>query len=310
MATEDERYRQSSQYRLWSYTPSTLLELRQKTNSLAKQQIAARLSQDASTPLPEFLTAEEEAQLTKLFMVQLIQAAIFCELPTEIRATAAIFLQRFYVTNSIMTYPPAELLKTSLFFACKSEGSMWQSGRLAEKFPNTTGEQVLAGEFLLCQGIRFAFDIRHPFRALDGAILELKKRLPAESERRIRKAHVDAREVLKYSSLVTDAYFHYTPSQIMMAALMIADSELVDMLFEGSSELVENAELTRKIRSTIQECKALLETEPPTRLAEYWGKVCSILARILEPLILTSPARNSQDDEASEAKTEQVQRSG
>ncbi|KAJ4157015.1 hypothetical protein NW754_008657 [Fusarium falciforme] len=102
MATEDERYRQSSQYRLWSFTPSNLQELRAKTNSLAREQIAPRLSAD---PPPDFLTADEEIRLVKFFTVELIRAAQFCELPTEIRATAAVFLRRFYVTNSVMTYP-------------------------------------------------------------------------------------------------------------------------------------------------------------------------------------------------------------
>ena len=47
--------------------------------------------------------------------------------------------------------------------------------RFAEQFPQTTGEQILAGEFLLCQGLRFAFDVKHPFRALEGAIMELRR---------------------------------------------------------------------------------------------------------------------------------------
>jgi cyclin H len=113
MATEDDRYRHSSQFRLWSFTPSNLQDLRSKTNSLARQQIQPRLPAD---PAPDFLTPADEAQLVKFFTVELIRAAQFCELPTEIRATAAVMLRRFYVTNSVMTYPPTELLKTSLFF--------------------------------------------------------------------------------------------------------------------------------------------------------------------------------------------------
>jgi cyclin H len=135
MATEDERYRDSSQFRLWSFTPSNLQELRAKTNSLARQQIQPRLPAD---PVPDFLTPQDETQLVKFFTVELIRAAQFCELPTEIRATAAIFLRRFYVTNSVMTYPPTELLKTSLFFGCKAEGFYIRLAKLAEKFPNTT----------------------------------------------------------------------------------------------------------------------------------------------------------------------------
>lgn len=52
--------------------------------------------------------------------------------------------------------------------------------RFADKLPNTTAEEILAGEFLLCQGIRFCFDVRHPFRALEGVILELRRLYPDE----------------------------------------------------------------------------------------------------------------------------------
>lgn len=215
MATEDERYRQSTQFRLWSYSPSQLADLRVKTNSLAKQNIAERLSTSASAtnnvsatasanpsgsntpipssftdlnpsdllaadnnnksnPLPDFLTPAEEEQLLRFYTVETLRAAEFCGLPTEIRATAAIFLRRFFLTHSVMTYPPPKMLKTCLFFGAKAENSYPRVNTFAEKFPNTTGDEILAGEFLLCQGIRFAFDVRHPFRALEGAIMQLR----------------------------------------------------------------------------------------------------------------------------------------
>ncbi|RDA89753.1 hypothetical protein CP533_2924, partial [Ophiocordyceps camponoti-saundersi (nom. inval.)] len=275
MATEDERYRQSSQFRLWSFSPARLRELRAKTNSLAKQQVAARTEATL-----DFLTPDEETRLVKFFTVELIRAAQFCELPTEIRSTAAMFLRRFYITNSVMTYPPTELLKTCLFFGCKAEGFYMRLAKLAEKFPNTTSEQILAGEFLLCQGIRFAFDVRHPFRALEGAILELR-RLHPDEEARIVRAHARAREFLKFSALVTDAYFHFTPSQIMMAALLIVDSGLVDDLIPkpkangdaGSAEAsrASDADVYQKIMATIESCRAMLEEEPPERMSDYWS---------------------------------------
>ena len=274
MATEDERYRQSSQYRLWSFSQSQLGEMRTKTNDLAKQQIAPRLAQD---PLPDFLTSEEELKLVRFFTVELIRAAQFCELPTEIRATAAIFLRRFYVTNSVMTYPPTDLLKTSLFFGCKAEGFFYKLHKFAEKFPKTTGEQIIAGEFLLCQGMRFAFDVRHPFRALEGAILELRRVLPDE-ESRVNKAHARAREVLKFSPLLTDVYFHYAPSQIMMASLSMVDHGLVDILVPKGPANGDTAgafsEMREKILDAIANCRNMLEEEPPERMSEYWGMVC------------------------------------
>ncbi|KAJ6787241.1 hypothetical protein PWT90_07025 [Aphanocladium album] len=282
MATEDERYRQSSQFRLWSYSSAGLRELRQKTNALAKQQNAARLN--AESP-PEFLTPDEEVRLVKFFTIELIRAAQFCELPTEIRSTAAIFLRRFYVTNSVMTYPPTELLKTSLFFGCKAEGFYIRLARLADKFPNTTSEQILAGEFLLCQGIRFAFDVRHPFRALEGAILELRRKLPTD-QNRINTAHMRAREILKFSALVTDVYFHYAPSQIMMAALLLADAGLVDTLIPLPEPSDENATtqtaLRNKIFAALEGCRKMLEEEPPERMTDYWGTPETV--KLMKPL--------------------------
>lgn len=219
MATEDERYRTSSQFREWSFTPAQLADTRLKTNSLARKAISERLSSassslsasanpsGANTPipaaavstatapadvpneilsavdggaaaapssLPEFLTPAEEEQLLRYYTVELLRAAEFCGLPTEIRATAAVFLRRFYLTHSVMTYPPTKMLKTCVFFGAKAENYYPRVKSIADKFPKTTGGEILAGEFLLCQGIRFAFDVRHPFRALEGAIMQLR----------------------------------------------------------------------------------------------------------------------------------------
>ncbi|KAH6655208.1 cyclin-like protein [Truncatella angustata] len=265
MATEDARYRASTQYRLWSFTPAQLSSLRNDSNSLAKAAIAARLqsSNPPVDPLPEFLTPAEELSLLNFYTAELLRAAAFLELPTEIRATAAIFLRRFYVTNSIMTYPPTELLKTCLFFGCKADGYYMRLAKFADKFPNTSAEVVLAAEYILCQGIRFAFDVKHPFRALEGTIMELR-RLGDFETKRIDRGHGRAREILKFSPLVTDAYFHYTPSQIMLAALAMADEGMAQRLlrdaFAGQGEAARD-----QVWNAIQSCRELLEKEPPEK---------------------------------------------
>ncbi|KAI1099330.1 cyclin mcs2 [Jackrogersella minutella] len=269
MATEDGRYKQTSQYRMWSFSQSRLAALREKTNALAQTHISNRLR--ASNPstsaesLPEFLTADEEYALLNHFTVELLRAAPFCNLPTDIQATAAIFFRRFYVTNSVMTYPPQELMKTCLFFGCKAEGYFIRVQKISDTFPNTTNEMILAAEYVLCQGIRFAFDVKHPFRALEGAIMSLRALGEFEDDR-INKAHEISRGILKFSPLVTDAYFHYTPSQIMYAALAIADEELVQRMmkeaFSGQGDDVKN-----EILGVIQSCKVMLENEPPGELS-------------------------------------------
>lgn len=273
MATEDARYRASSQFRLWSFTPSHLFSLRSDNNELAKTAISARLqsSNPPVDPLPEFLTTADELSLLTFYTVELLRAAAFLELPTEIRATAAIFLRRFYVTNSIMTYPPTELLKTCLFFGCKADGYYMRLSKFADKFPNTSAEVVLAAEYVLCQGIRFAFDVKHPFRALEGTIMQLRSLEDFEAKR-IDRAHSRAREILKFSPLVTDAYFHYTPSQIMLAALAMADEGLAQRLlrdaFAGQDEAAGE-----QVWAVVQSCREMLEKEPPERMTEHWSSV-------------------------------------
>ncbi|KAK8096928.1 Cyclin CCL1 [Apiospora kogelbergensis] len=253
MATEDARYRQSSQFRLWSFSTAHLASLRNECNSLAQKAISARLqSASPNDPLPEFLTPAEELSLVTHYTVELLRAAAFIELPTEIRATAAIFLRRFY------------LLKTCLFFGCKAEGHYMRLSKFADKFPNTTSEEVLAAEYVLSQGIRFAFDVRHPFRALEGAVMELR-RLGDFENRRIDKAHGKAREILKFSPLVTDAYFHYTPSQIMLAALATADEGLVERML-GEAFAAEGVTAKDRCWELIKACRAMLEKEPPEKM--------------------------------------------
>ncbi|KAI1110555.1 cyclin ccl1 [Nemania sp. NC0429] len=282
MATEDARYRQSSQYRLWSFSPSHLQSLRDKTNALAAAHIAQRLraASPPVDPLPDFLTPADEALLLNFQVVDLLRAAQFCELPSEIQATAAVFLRRFYLTNSLMTYPPRALTMTCIFFACKAEGLYYRLQKLVDEIPGVAGDEVLAAEYVLCQGLRFAFDVRHPYRALEGAVMELR-RLGDFDESRLARAHHRAREVLKFSPLLTDAYFHYTPSQIMFAALSMADEGLLQRLlrdaFAGQSESARN-----QAWDTVRNCRAMLEKEPPERRTTYWD--ASEGKEILKPL--------------------------
>jgi cyclin H len=116
MLTEDERYRTSSQFRLWSYTPSSLQALRAKTNSLAADRVRdavrrvreARAASSAETSdvdgsrsvsvAPdaeiECLTAEEELFLVVFHCRQLMQVADFLKLPSEVKVPPNLISKR------------------------------------------------------------------------------------------------------------------------------------------------------------------------------------------------------------------------
>ncbi|KAK4207754.1 cyclin-like protein [Rhypophila decipiens] len=268
MATEDARYRESSQFKQWSFSHSQLAALREDTNAKAVSSISERLSErlvsgtgapsgatslppsnnasNANTPdpegsspsLPEFLTAAEESTLVTFYVSELLRAGDHAEFSDEIKATAAVLFRRFYITNSIMTYPPQEMLIVALFFGCKAEGAFPRISDFLKTFQREHPEEILAGEFLLFRGVRFSIDVKHPFRALRGAAMELRSLGDIDSKR-IDDAERRARQILRFSPLMTDAYFHYTPSQIMMAALSLADRGLAERLIQATFHYVQ-----------------------------------------------------------------------
>lgn len=180
-----------------------------------------------------------------------------------------------------MTYHPTDIVKTAIFFATKTENYYMRLTKFSEAIGGTKPEDVLASEFLLTQGLRFTFDVRHPFRALEGAVMELQAMAsgglpalpgggvvedrPTNMEKRVKNAHGKAREYLKTSALLTDVYFHFTPSQIMMASLLIADEELTDWYITSkfSSNNQASAVTKAKIIATIEQCAQMLKTVDP-----------------------------------------------
>ncbi|KAK3326107.1 cyclin-like protein [Apodospora peruviana] len=343
MATEDVRYRESSQFRLWSFSHSQLAAMRENTNAKAVASISERLSSlgatvppssipmdisaptsTANTPdpeggggtprLPEFLSPADEATMVTFYTAELMRAGAHAEFSDEIIATAATLFRRFYVTNSIMTYPPQEMLVVALFFGCKAEGAFPRITDFLKTFGRERPEEILAGEFLLFRGIRFSIDVKHPFRALRGAVMELRS-LGDIEETRIEAAERRAKDILRFSPLITDAYFHYTPSQIMMAALSLADRSLAERLIQATFHHVNVPEISGtnsgadtpnptttntketnksednkafiigsyvrdKVLGTIESCRDMLSKELPER-KEHWANRAVYKAQVV-----------------------------
>ncbi|TGO63031.1 hypothetical protein BOTNAR_0106g00270 [Botryotinia narcissicola] len=295
MSTEDARYRTSTQYRHWSYTPSALRSLRESTNALATTQVRdavrrarearaassndnseAENSRSASTALTDgevdCLTVDEELKLLDYYCRQTLQLGDHLGVPIEVKATAIQYIRRFYISHSLMTYTPTTILKTALFFATKTENHYFRITRFASDIGKTTTEEILSSEFLLTQGLRFQFDIRHPYRGLEGAIMELlaisthKVSIPTELESQrpenmhnlILESHGHARHYLKTSALLCDSYFHYTPSQIMFASLYLASAPLATFYLALKSYNSSNPD-TNTATSTYQKLLTLIK---------------------------------------------------
>ncbi|KAI4191745.1 MAG: hypothetical protein LQ346_004629 [Caloplaca aetnensis] len=325
--TEDDIYRTSTQYRLWSFTPETLASLRATTNAAAAAGVKDAYHSPKWDDAPgeghgapqvdvDCLTVEEEQKIIGYYCLQTLELVDFCEYPTKVKvrreyccngvariltvlscsqATAVQYLKRFYLTNSPMTYHPKGIMPTAVYMAMKSEDNFHYVKTFAAQLPKITTEDILAPEFLLTQGLRFTFDVRHPFNGLEGGFMELLaiangkgqggplvNKTPKEVREemmaispvpgsgkatnakdlvlRIQKAHAIAKELLKTSALLTDAYFLYTPSQIWLSTLMLADEALARFYID--SKLPAMSEMKLKLLATLERCAEMLRESP------------------------------------------------
>ena len=75
-----------------------------------------------------------------------------------------------------MTYHPKTLLYTILYLTTKTENHYIPLETFSSKLPKQPSpEEILAPEFVVAVGLRWNFEIKHPFRGLEGCIMELMK---------------------------------------------------------------------------------------------------------------------------------------
>ncbi|KAF2738576.1 cyclin-like protein [Polyplosphaeria fusca] len=322
--TEDDLYRTSTQYKYWSFTSAQLATQRETTNLQATERVKANVARQraararsqvesantsdagsgvetgGNTPLHlgaekevNCLTVAEEKKLVDTFCERALELGSFLKFPIDVTATGIQFLRRFYLLNSPMTYEPQTISRTAMFLAGKLNNHNVGIEKYVAKFPKVTAEQVLAPEYLLVQGLRFHFQVRHPFHGLKGGHLEmmemargnaapaphctetreeLQKAMLAlpkhargnpqpwtveQMEKRITQAYGFAdKRILKGPAQLTDAYFLYTPSQIWLAAHLLADEPLT--LFYLSTKAPPTSPLHEKLLATLRACAALL----------------------------------------------------
>ncbi|KAK5125554.1 hypothetical protein LTR85_000665 [Meristemomyces frigidus] len=304
--TEDDLYRTSTQYRLWSFSPESLLAQRRKTHDIAIERACrygGSLSnggvEDGAAHEEAYLTAEEELRLVQRYCEQIRTTSDHFKWP--INATAVQYLRRFYLSNSCLTYPPKEIYKTVLFLACKTEATHMTLSEYARRI-STDPDAILAPEYKVMQALRFTLDVRQPYKGLKGVLMELLnmangmvgeiegveskgaqalqqdmlaiEKPPKDAQTpwtapagtvqvkhladRINAAYSAARQLLDKPALLTDVYFLYTPSQLLLAALHLADAPLTS--FYLTTKLPLSSPVRPKILATVHTCASVLSS--------------------------------------------------
>ncbi|KAI9723884.1 MAG: hypothetical protein M1828_004003 [Chrysothrix sp. TS-e1954] len=319
--TEDDVYRSSTQHRLWNFSRPALATLRDETNKAATVRVVHAIKRNKAvsngddpepTPQPDTLTPSEELALTVHYTRMTLATATSISFPSAVAFTAATYMRRFYLSNSPMTYHPKDLLPTCLFLASKTENHFHSLSAFVRKMQEppirskVSADEIRATEFVLCQGLRFAFEVKQPVRGLSGGLLELialakgeniggsmgdveeigatssqlqndmmKLSLPPtwtdkkgherrinktsttkQLEERIGSAHEHAKIILTDTTLLTDVTFLYTPSQVWLAALLVADEAVAT--FYLSIKLPKMESLASSIRTAVRSCATIL----------------------------------------------------
>jgi cyclin H len=187
------------------------------------------------------------------------------------QATAIQYLRRFYLSNSPMTYHPKQIMMCALFLATKSDHWHIPLSNFVSKLPNVSEDDVKAPEFLLMQGLRFTLDVRHPMRGLEGGIGEIlamvedgslafKEKDTYAAQRRVGAAADKASNLLRTAAQMTDAYFLYTPAQMWLSALQVADPDLASTYLKEKLNLIGlgGVKMHEKLSEVLTGCAELL----------------------------------------------------
>nr|CAG4651069.1 EOG090X080D [Simocephalus serrulatus]SVE94302.1 EOG090X080D [Simocephalus serrulatus] len=210
-----------------------------------------------------FLNATEEKALELSYEYQLRD---FCRkfhppMPRYVVGTALHYLKRFYINNSVMDYPPKEILVTCVYLACKVEEfnvSMDQFVGNLKGDREKAAAIILNNELLLMQQLDYQLTVHNPFRPLEGLMIDMKTRFPTFSDpERLRPGIDEFLEQVFY----TDAILIYSPSQIALAAIIHSastskenvDEYITQILFaDDQKRLLNLIEAVKKIRVMVR----------------------------------------------------------
>lgn len=287
--SDDDLYRHSSQYRMWSFTENNLKIRRQQTNdravALINQQLKKFMDDNKSTLTEEAintlnvkaspLSMEEELQLINFYSKKVQVIAQHLNLPTEVIATSITYFRRFFLDNSVMEYDPKNLVHTTIFLACKSENYFISVDSFAKK-AKSNREAILKYEFKLVESLKFSLLNHHPYKPLHGFFLDIQTILHGKVDLNYMGQIYDRCKKKITDSLLTDIVYLFTPPQITLAIISQEDEQLISRYLAMKFGKEETTEPVKTETDEAIEKKEEDEAKPPEDIE--LNKLLEILA--------------------------------
>jgi len=219
----------------------------------SKRQKKAPDTEDPTTAGPwknakehPFITPNEEALLVAFYTSKVpMLIGPLAQVPrlrreSKVTATASMLLKRFFLSNSVMLHDPKAVMVAACFCATKIEDATadvryLEDGTNLMNAPVSQAE-ILPAELALLEGISFQLLCFHPFKPVVAltedlrSFLKSEKGLPLVDNRHIAgedlKPMYDAARAALDDIIVSDLPFLYTPGQLGLAAMIVANEDL------------------------------------------------------------------------------------
>jgi cyclin H len=186
-----------------------------------------------------------------------------CIRQPKVAATASLLFRRFYLSNSVLIFDPKALSVASAFLAAKIEDCMLDVRylELATKEMNApvTMEEILKAEIELLRGVDYDLVMWHPYKTVLAVTEDLRVYLKSERGKRYATVVLDEKEererlvsgedlrpmhdaAMKICDdvIVSDIPLLYGPGEVGLAALMVANDDIICSNKDEMSSLIEN----------------------------------------------------------------------
>ncbi|CAN6674402.1 cyclin Ccl1p [Trichomonascus vanleenenianus] len=253
--SDDDLYRHSSQFRLWSFTKDDLRKKQQETHDKAEERLRKDL-EERGFPEIELLSFDEEQKLIRVYASKIDDISRTFKMPSQVRATATSYFRKFYLVNSVMDHHPKNIMYTCVFLASKSENFFVGIDDFCKTIPRTVPKEILGLEFLILQSLSFTLSVHSGLRPLHGFFLDIQGTLEDVSTSELCRIYNEAKHTLM-SGLITNAMFYYTPPQMALAAMAAVNEDVVTRYLEKKYGGVSSP-VAEELAGIIDDCKTEL----------------------------------------------------